>query len=184
MIVEQGDWRAAISAAQLMARPLRAPILFSNGGELPAASAEALEELAPTGAQEAGGAQVIRIGNAREAGEPASVKDVDGLELGLARPGDRPLQTDAAGSPTDAVLVAPADSPEFAMPAAGWAAKSGEPGAVDAQGLAAGRDPRGDRGAPRAADLRARAARGDLRERGHGARQARQDEADLRAPTR
>ena len=35
VIVEQGDWRAAISAAQLMARPLRAPILFSNGGELP-----------------------------------------------------------------------------------------------------------------------------------------------------
>ena len=51
VIVEQGDWRAAISAAQLMARPLRAPILFSNGGELPAASAEALEELAPTGAK-------------------------------------------------------------------------------------------------------------------------------------
>ena len=50
VIVDQGDWRAAISAAQLMARPLRAPILLSDGGELPAASAEALEELAPSGA--------------------------------------------------------------------------------------------------------------------------------------
>jgi hypothetical protein len=126
VIVEQGDWRAAISAAQLMARPLRAPILFSNGGELPAASAEALEELAPTGAQEAGGAQVIRIGNAAKP-ENRKVKDVTGSSsASLAQAIDK-LQTDVAGSPTDAVLVAPADSPEFAMPAAGWAAKSGQP---------------------------------------------------------
>ncbi len=126
VIVEQGDWRAAISAAQLMARPLRAPVLFSNGGELPAASAEALEELAPTGANEIGGTQVIRIGNAAKP-ENRRVKDVTGSSsASLARGIDR-LQTTAAGSPTGAVLVAPADSPEFAMPAAAWAAKSGDP---------------------------------------------------------
>ena len=126
VIVEQGDWRAAISAAQLMARPLRAPILFSNGGELPAASAEAIEELAPTGANEAGGAQVIRIGNAAKP-ENRRVKDVPGSSsASLAQAIDK-LQTTAAGGATDAVLVAPADSPQFAMPAAAWAAKSGHP---------------------------------------------------------
>jgi putative cell wall-binding protein len=126
VIVEQGDWRAAISAAQLMARPLRAPVLFSNGGELPAASAEALEELAPTGANEAGGAQVIRIGNAAKP-ENRRVKDVTGSSsASLAQAIDR-LQTTAAGGPTADVLVAPADSPQFAMPAAAWAAKSGQP---------------------------------------------------------
>jgi hypothetical protein len=109
-----------------MARPLRAPILFSNGGELPAASAEALEELAPTGAQEAGGAQVIRIGNAVKP-ENRKVKDVTGSSSASLAKAIDALQTDAAGSPTDAVLVAPADSPQFAMPAAGWAAKSGQP---------------------------------------------------------
>src|SRR4051812_33332759 len=62
VVVDQGDWRAAISAAQLMARPLRAPILFSDGGKLPAASEEALQELAPTGAPQAENAQVIKIG--------------------------------------------------------------------------------------------------------------------------
>src|SRR3954447_15287101 len=31
-VVDAGDWQAAISAAQLMARPLRAPILFSQNG--------------------------------------------------------------------------------------------------------------------------------------------------------
>jgi hypothetical protein len=126
VIVEQDDWRAAISAAQLMARPLQAPVLFSDGGELPAASAEALEELAPSGAEEAGDAQVIRIGEAAEP-ENRRVTDVVGTSsTSLARAIDR-LQISAAGDPTDAVLVAPADNPEFAMPAAGWAAKSGQP---------------------------------------------------------
>jgi len=126
VIVEQDDWRAAISAAQLMSRPIQAPILFSDGGELPPASAEALEELAPSGSEEADGAQVIRIG---EAAEPDSreVTDVEGASsASLARAIDR-LQASAAGGPTDAVLIAPADAPEFAMPAAGWAAKSGQP---------------------------------------------------------
>jgi hypothetical protein len=126
VIVEQDDWRAAISAAQLMARPLRAPVLFSDGGELPAASAEALEELAPSGAEEAGDAQVIRIGEAAEP-ENRRVTDVEGSSsTSLAQAIDR-LQISAAGDPTDAVVVAPADSPDFAMPAAGWAAKSGQP---------------------------------------------------------
>ena len=126
VIVEQDDWRAAISAAQLMARPLRAPVLFSDGGELPAASEEALEELAPSGAEEADGAQVIRIGDAAEP-ENRRVESIEGSSATvLAQAIDR-FQIDAAGDPTDAVLVAPADSPEFAMPAAAWAAKSGQP---------------------------------------------------------
>jgi hypothetical protein len=126
VIVDQGDWRTAISASQLMARPLRAPILFSDGGELPAASAEALEELAPSGAEEAGDAQVIRIGDAPEP-ENRRATDVEGTSpTSLAAAIDE-LQIEAAGDPTDAVLVAPADNPEFAMPAAGWAAKSGQP---------------------------------------------------------
>jgi hypothetical protein len=126
VIVEQSDWRAAISAAQLMSRPLQAPMLFSDGGELPEASAEALEELAPSGAEEAAGAQVIRIGEAA-APENRKVTDVAGASsASLAQNIDR-LQEAAAGGPSDAVLVAPADRPEFAMPAAGWAAKSGHP---------------------------------------------------------
>ena len=110
-----------------MARPLRAPVLFSDGGELPAASEEALEELAPSGAEEADDAQVIRIG---DAAKPENQR-VDRRSRARARPRSprrsTRFQIAAAGDPTDAVLVAPADSPEFAMPAAGWAAKSGQP---------------------------------------------------------
>jgi hypothetical protein len=126
VIVDQDDWRAAISATQLMARPLRAPVLFSDGGELPAASEEALEELAPSGAEEADDAQVILIGDAAEP-ENRRVVTIEGSSsTALAKAIDA-FQIDAAGDPTDAVLVAPADSPEFAMPAANWAAKSGQP---------------------------------------------------------
>ena len=101
-------------------------MLFSDGGELPAASAEALEELAPSGAEEAGNAQVIRIGDAAKP-ENRRVTDIEGTSsTSLAEAIDR-FQIAAAGAPTDAVLIAPADSPEFAMPAAGWAARSGQP---------------------------------------------------------
>ena len=63
-LVDTTDWRVAVSAAQLMSAPLRAPVLFSDGGELPAATEQALGRLVPTGAEEAGGAQVIQIGRA------------------------------------------------------------------------------------------------------------------------
>jgi hypothetical protein len=127
VVVDKDDWRAAISAAQLMARPLRAPLLFSDGGELPAASAEALEELAPSGAEEVGNAEVIRIGAAAAKPDNKRVKEVPGASsTSLAQAIDK-LQAQAAGGPTPDVVVAPADSPEFAMPAAGWAARSGDP---------------------------------------------------------
>jgi hypothetical protein len=127
VIVDQADWRTAISAAQLMARPLRAPLLFSDGGDLPAASSEALEELAPSGAREIENAQVIRIGEAAAKPENRRIKEIAGASsASLAQAIDK-LQTQAVGDPSQAVVVAPADNPEFAMPAAGWAARSGDP---------------------------------------------------------
>jgi hypothetical protein len=127
VIVDQGDWRAAISAAQLMSRPLQAPLLFSDGGKLPGASEEALQELAPSGAKQIGNAQVIRVGAGAAKPENRRVQDVPGASSASLAEGIDKLQTKAAGSPSQAVLVAPADSPEFAMPAAGWAARSGDP---------------------------------------------------------
>ncbi len=127
VIVDVADWRSAISATQLMSEPLQAPILFSRDGELPAASEAALEALDPTGAEKAGDAQAIRIGSA--AARPAGVKTTDVAGTGhaeLARAIDR-LHTSAAGEATDAVIVAPADRPAFAMPAAGLSSRTGAP---------------------------------------------------------
>ena len=127
VIVDVEDWRSAISAAQLMSAPLRAPILFSRDGELPDASKSALEALDPTGADRAGDAQVIRIGTAAAKPEGLKSTDVAGNDhVALARAIDR-LRTAAARDSSDAVIVAPADRPAYAMAAAGLAARTGAP---------------------------------------------------------
>jgi hypothetical protein len=125
-LVDTTDWRVAVSAAQLMAPPLRAPVLFSDGGELPAATEQALGRLLPTGAKEAGGAQVIRVGESA-AVEGYKATAVEGADhAALAQAIDR-LHTAAAGKPSPAVVIASSEQPGFSMPAAGWAAKSGDP---------------------------------------------------------
>jgi hypothetical protein len=125
-LVDRDDWRTAISAAQLMADPVRAPVLFSEGDDLPDATDAALEALEPAGAPQAGGAQVLRMGSA-PAPDGLKATGVKGADFAaLARGIDR-LATSASGTPSEAVVVAPADAPAFAMPAAGWAAKSGDP---------------------------------------------------------
>ena len=125
-LVDASDWRVAVSAAQLMAAPLRAPMLFSDAGALPPATEQALGRLIPTGAAQAGNAQIIRVGQAAEA-EGYRTTNVEGADYAaLAQAIDR-LQTAAAGKPSGTVLVASAEQPGFSMPAAGWAAKSGQP---------------------------------------------------------
>ncbi len=125
-LVDTTDWRVAVSAAQLMSPPLRAPLLFSERGELPPATEQALGRLIPTGAKEAGGAQVIRVGEAAVA-QGYKTTAVEGADhAALAQAIDR-LQTAAAGKPSPAVVVASSEQPGFSMHAAGWAAKSGDP---------------------------------------------------------
>jgi hypothetical protein len=125
-LADRADWRVAVSAAQLSSRPVRAPVLLTDGAKLPEATSAALDRLAPTGARELDGAQAIKIGSA---GAPSGLKTtaVTGADYAaLAAAIDR-LATKAAGKPSKAVVIASADAPEYAMPAAGWAAKSGEP---------------------------------------------------------
>jgi hypothetical protein len=125
-LVDATDWRVAVSAAQLMAAPLRAPVLYTDGGALPPATEQALGRLVPTGAEQAGGAQVVRVGQAAEAQGYKSTT-IEGADYAaLAQAIDR-FQTAAAGKPSRSVVVASAEQPGFAMPAAAWAAKSGDP---------------------------------------------------------
>jgi hypothetical protein len=125
-LVDSKDWRTAISAAQLMSRPLRAPVLLSDGEDMPEATQSALDELGPTGAQKAGDAQVIRIGKTAKA-EGLKTTDLEGSDpAALAQAIDR-LHTAASGAPSRAVVIAPSSAPAYAMPAAAWAAKAGDP---------------------------------------------------------
>jgi hypothetical protein len=126
VLVDRADWQSAISAAQLMSRPVRAPVLFTDGDKLPAATEQALEDLQPTGAKDAGDVQVIRVGNAPAPDGYRSASVAGASPPALAQAIDA-MQTKAAGEPARTVVVAPSDRPELAMPLAGWAAKSGQP---------------------------------------------------------
>ncbi len=125
-LVDVNDWRSALAASVLMSAPVRAPVLFSDGTDLPGATADALTALGPTGSEKAGGAQVVRVG---EVARPDGLKSTDlvGADpAALARAIDA-FQASARGTTSGNVLVVSADRPEFAMPAAAWAAKSGDP---------------------------------------------------------
>jgi hypothetical protein len=125
-LVDASDWRAGISAAQLSGPPLRAPVLLAQGSGLPEATRTALSALAPTGAPKAQGAQVLRVGT--QAAVPGlKTSDLTGATpAALANAVDR-VQVAAAGKPSATVVVASPESPEYAMPAAAWAAKAGAP---------------------------------------------------------
>jgi hypothetical protein len=124
-LVDQDDWRAGIAAAALMARPLRAPILLTDGGDLPEAAATALDTLKPLGAPPAGGAQAIEVGAARAPDDLRARRISGGDHNALAAAIDA-FATDVAGRPSANVIVVSGERPEFALPAASWAAKSGD----------------------------------------------------------
>src|SRR5688572_14997761 len=62
VLVDQDDWQSAIAASVLTGPPIGAPILLSDGDELPAVSEDTLERLEPRGSDLSEDAQVIRIG--------------------------------------------------------------------------------------------------------------------------
>lgn len=124
-LVDRENWQGGVAAAVFMSAPLRAPILLSSNGKLPSASRDALATLAPTGSRAAGGAQVVRVGDAATPDGYKATSLVGGDPAALAASIDR-LQTRAAGRPSDHVLIVSENAPAFAMPAAAWAAKSGD----------------------------------------------------------
>ncbi len=126
-VVDRRDWRTALAATSLMSPPVRAPLLFSDEGqELPEASTEALEALAPKGSKAAGGAEVIRIGSVPRP-DGRKTTDVAGRDpFALAQALDA-FGAAARGKTSDRVIVVSADDPAYAMPAAAYAAKSGDP---------------------------------------------------------
>ena len=125
-IAPTDDWQAAIASSVLMSSPTRAPVLLSGPGTLPAATSNALSLLAPTGSGALAGAQVIRVGDvpAPKGLKSRAIAGSGPYELAAA------INTYAnlvAGKPSPDVVIASADDPAYAMPAAGWAAESGDP---------------------------------------------------------
>ena len=126
VMVDQGDWQSAIAASILAGPPIAAPILLSDGDELPAVTEDTLERLDPRGSDLSEDAQVIRIGPdvARPAGyKTALIQGEDAFERAASI--DRFFSA-ARGRPSNDVVLYSGRRPAWAMPAASWAARSGD----------------------------------------------------------
>ena len=124
-LVDAGDWQGAIAASVLAGPPVGAPLLVTDGGELPPLSATALRALDPKGSSETAGRQVFVIGGAATP-DGFRALNVGGSDPAAVANGVDQLRDRLAGDP-DAILVVSSDAPEYSMPAAAWAARSGDP---------------------------------------------------------
>jgi hypothetical protein len=126
VLVDGDDWQSAVAASVLAGPPIAAPLLLSDGGELPAVTADTLDRLAPTGSDLSKDAQVIRVG--REVARPEGFKTAvipGGDAYRRAAAIDRFFSA-ARGRPSGDVVLYSGERAEWAMPAAGWAARSGD----------------------------------------------------------
>jgi hypothetical protein len=130
-VVGEEDWPAGIAASVLMAEPIRAPLLASTADGVPDETEQALAALSPEGGAETDSAQVFAVGD---------VAVPDGLQT-TAIPRQSPraagpaavaaaverLRARLTGQSPDHIVLAPLGDPALAMPAAAWAARSGDP---------------------------------------------------------
>ena len=126
VFVDKGDWQAGVTASVLAARPIGAPLLLTDGGDMPPVTRDTLERLKPKGSDLPRDREIIRIGDkpARPSGFRTGV--IEGRD-----PYERAAAIDrffsaAKGKPSRNVVVVSGERAEFAMPAAAWAARSGD----------------------------------------------------------
>jgi putative cell wall-binding protein len=121
------NWEAALAASVLMAPPIHAPLLLSGSGSLPGPTADALKLLAPTGSGSLSGAQVVLVGDVPKPSglRAATIGGSDPYSTAAAI--DRFVTAADGGRASPDVVIASSSDPAYAMPAAGWAAESGDP---------------------------------------------------------
>jgi putative cell wall-binding protein len=117
VLVDKNDWQGAIAGSVLDANPLDAPLLASDGGNLPPATSDVLKQLQPSGADLARDAQVIRIGTSGKIAGPDPYATAAAIDR---------FFTAIRGRPSPHVIIASGEQPAYAMPAAAWAARSGD----------------------------------------------------------
>jgi hypothetical protein len=124
-LVNATDWPAGVAAASLVAAPVGAPILLTDAGSVPPLTGSALRELNPQGSGTTAGRQVFVVGGAASP-EGYEALAVDGDSPAAIAAEVAKLRDRLAGRPNH-ILVASSDDPAYAMPAAAWAARSGDP---------------------------------------------------------
>lgn len=126
ILVGEDDWQAGIAASVLAGPPLRAPVLISQPGGVPDPTSQALAQLNPRGGTGPNDAAIYRVGGVAS---PSGLRDE-------AIAGDSPatiaasideLRQSLLKKDPQHIVIASSDQAAYAMPAAAWAARSGDP---------------------------------------------------------
>jgi hypothetical protein len=127
VLAPAGSWEASLAASSLAADPIGAVILLGEPDEVPGFTAEALNGLSIEGLGDAGDVQLIAIGDVAlpDGLETITIDGSDPTELAQAI--DRERGRLGGEREPEHILVVPLERPEIAMPAAAWAARSGDP---------------------------------------------------------
>ena len=109
-----------------MAPPLRAPVLLTDGPDVPGRDLRGGQDARSDAARRQPAAHRC-CGSAR----PAPRRSAQPTSIAAGTPAEEAasidaFNTEAAGQPSENVMIVSADDPQFAMPAAAWAAKSGD----------------------------------------------------------
>jgi len=125
-LVASEDWQSGVAASVLMSDPIGAPVLVSETDEVPDVTTTALVALGPQGSPDTGDAQAFAIG---QVATPSGlrVSSVDGANPAEIAAGVDDLRRKLTDSAPDHIVLASSDEAAFAMPAAAWAARSGDP---------------------------------------------------------
>jgi hypothetical protein len=126
-LVDKESWQSAVAGAVLAGSPLNAPLLLTDGDSVPEATEATLEQLDPKGEALSKGAEVILVGD--DVPVPSGFKSgrVHGRDPYSIAAAVDSFHTAIVGRPAATVLVVSAEQPGYAMPAAAWAARSGQP---------------------------------------------------------
>ena len=125
-LAAEEDWPSSIAAASLVAPPIGAPILLSGPDDVPELTLTALTALAPQGSPETDDSQLFAFGDVRTP-EGLRTEDVTGGNPAEVAAAAAELRQRLTGKKPEHVVLVSSDRPEFAMPAAAWAARSGDP---------------------------------------------------------
>jgi hypothetical protein len=126
ILASSDSWQEALAATPLAADPIGAPVLLSTSGEVPAITGQALSALAPTGL-DAGGQQLITVGDV------AAPPELDALPIKGSTAAETADEVDVQRAKLtdqrdpDHLVVVSSTASAYAMPAAFWAARSGDP---------------------------------------------------------
>jgi putative cell wall-binding protein len=126
VMVPDDDWASALAASPLVGDPIGAAVLVSGPDGVPDETSTALLALDPQGSSDTNDAQLFTVGDAAAPGglRTTDVEGANPAEVAVAVDELRQRLTDS--EPEHIVLVS-SDAPAYAMPAAAWAARSGDP---------------------------------------------------------